>query len=70
MELLDLIPLKGKIVTGDAMFCQRDLSRKIRAKQGDYVWTVKDNQPELLTAIEGAFDDADASPSAARVGRG
>ncbi len=70
LEMLDLIPVKGKLVTGDAMFCQRDLSRKIRAKQGDYVWTVKDNQPELLTAIEGAFDDADASPSAARVGRG
>ena len=69
LELLDLIPVKGKIVTGDAIFCQRDLSRKIRAKQGDYVWTVKDNQPELLAAIEDAFDDADTSPSAASVGR-
>jgi hypothetical protein len=34
LELLELIPLKGKLVTGDAMFCQRDLSRKIR-KKGD-----------------------------------
>lgn len=68
LELLDLIPVKGKIVTGDAMFCQRDLSRKIRAKQGDYLWPVKDNQPDMLAAIEDAFDDADTSPSAAATG--
>jgi hypothetical protein len=32
LELLNLIPLAGKLVTGDAMFCQRDLSQKIRKK--------------------------------------
>jgi hypothetical protein len=69
LEMLDLIPVKGKLVVGDAMFCQRDLSRKIRAKQGDYLWPVKDNQPDLLAAIEDAFDDADTSPCSAAVGR-
>ena len=34
LELLDLIPVKGKLVTGDAAFCQRDLSRKISKKGG------------------------------------
>lgn len=34
LELLDLIPVKGKLVMGDAMFCQRDLSRKISKKRG------------------------------------
>jgi hypothetical protein len=34
LELLDLIPLKGTLVSGDAMFCQRDLSRKILKKRG------------------------------------
>ena len=70
LEMLDLIPLEGKLATGDAMFCQRDLSRKIRSKKGDYLWPVKDNQPDLLAAIEDAFDDADTSPSAAGVGQG
>ncbi len=70
LELLDLIPIKDKLLTGDAMFCQRDLSRKIRQKQGDYLWPVKDNQPEMLAAIEDAFDDADTSPSAAATGQG
>ena len=34
LKLLDLIPLKGALVSGDAMFCQRDLSRKITKKGG------------------------------------
>jgi hypothetical protein len=34
LELLDVIPLEGRLVLGDAAFCQRDLSRKIRAKKG------------------------------------
>ena len=68
LEMLDLIPVRDKVITGDAMFRQRDLSRKIRAKQGDYVWPVKDNQPDLKAAIEDAFDDADTSPSAATAG--
>lgn len=70
LTMLDLIPVKGKLITGDAMFCQRDLSRKIRVKQGDYLWPVKDNQPDLKAAIEDAFDDADTSPSPAAVGHG
>jgi predicted transposase YbfD/YdcC len=70
LELLDLIPVNGKLIVGDAMFCQRDLSRKIRAKQGHYLWPVKDNQPDLLAAIEDAFDDADTSPSPAAIGQG
>ena len=70
LEMLDLIPVKGKLFTGDAMFCQRDLSRKIRQKQGDYLWPVKDNQPDLKAAIEDAFDDADTSPSTASAGQG
>lgn len=68
LGLIDLIPadaIAGKLITGDAIFCQRDLSRKIRAKRADYLWPVKDNQPELKAAIEDAFDDAGVSPPAA-----
>jgi hypothetical protein len=34
LALLDVIEVEGSVVTGDAMFCQRDLSRKIKAKKG------------------------------------
>jgi hypothetical protein len=63
LELLKLIPVKGKIVVGDAAFCQRDLSRQINKKKGDWLWAVKDNQPTLKASIAMAFDDAAASPS-------
>jgi hypothetical protein len=63
LQLLNLIPLKGKVVIGDAMFCQRDLSMKISKKGGDWIWPVKDNQPELKAALELAFEDAKISPS-------
>jgi hypothetical protein len=62
LRLLNVIPLKDTIVTGDAMFCQRDLSRKIRQKGGHYVWAVKDNQPALKEQIADAFLDESFSP--------
>lgn len=51
LELLGILPLKGNIITGDAMFCQRDLCAEIIAAGGDYVFTVKDNQPSLVIDI-------------------
>jgi hypothetical protein len=69
LKALDLIPVKDKLVLGDAMFCQRDLSRKIRKKQGHWLWPVKENQPDLHAAIADAFDDAGVSPSRAKAAR-
>jgi hypothetical protein len=63
LQLLKMLPLKDKIVLGDAMFCQRDLSSKICAKGGEWIWPVKKNQPELLAALQLAFEDAKLSPS-------
>lgn len=63
LQLLNVIPLKDTVVTGDAMFCQRDLSRKIRTKGGHYLWAVKDNQPALKNQIAEAFLDESFSPS-------
>ena len=52
LQLLGILPLKGSIVTGDAMFCQRDLCAQIIEKGGDYLFFAKDNQPGLVTDIE------------------
>jgi hypothetical protein len=57
MRLLKGIPLKGTIITGDAMFCQRKVCRSIVEGGGDYVFTVKDNQPSLLADIKAVFED-------------
>jgi hypothetical protein len=51
LELLGVLPVKGNILTGDAMFCQRDLCAAIIEAGGDYVFTAKDNQPSLVSDI-------------------
>jgi DDE family transposase len=61
LRLLQDIVLKGRLVTGDAIFCQRDLSRQILDAGGHYLWFVKENQPTLLHDIQTAF----AAPVAA-----
>jgi hypothetical protein len=43
LRLLGLLPLQGRVVTGDALFCQRDLGAAVVAAGGDYLWTVKAN---------------------------
>ncbi len=48
--------MKGTVITGDAIFTQRDLSEQIIEDGGDYFWTVKDNQKTLRTEIDSAFD--------------
>jgi hypothetical protein len=58
LELLKTLVLKGRLVTGDAIFCQRDLCQQIIDDDGHYFFTVKDNQPELKQAIEAEFEPA------------
>ena len=57
MALLKELPLGGAIITGDAIFCQREICRHIRAANGHYLFVVKDNQPELKAAIAESFGD-------------
>jgi hypothetical protein len=52
LQLLGILPVRGRIVTGDALFCQRDLCQAITDGGGDYVFTVKDNQPALAVDIQ------------------
>ena len=54
-----------RILTGDALFCQRPLARAIIEAGRDYVLAVKDNQPELDEAARTAFAAATPGPAAA-----
>jgi predicted transposase YbfD/YdcC len=54
--LLAALPLAGRVVTGDALYCQRELCAQIRAAQGDYLFVVKGNQPTLQTEVALLFD--------------
>ena len=55
--LLERLDLRGKIVTGDAIFCQKSIAAKIVERGGDYVFPVKDDQKTLRRDIETAFNE-------------
>ena len=72
LELLGVLPLKGKVVTGDAMFTHRDVCAAVINGGGDYVLPVKENQPTLAQDIAAAFAEPEAglSPPPGRAARG
>lgn len=61
-QLLRCLDLRNKVVVGDAMQTQRELSLQIVAAGGDYVWVVKDNQPTTRQAVEELFAPAPPAP--------
>jgi predicted transposase YbfD/YdcC len=67
-QLLELLDLHEKIVTTDAMGCQKEIAQTIVAGGGDYILAVKDNQPTLHAELQAAF--AQAAPPPLRSARG
>ncbi len=59
-ELLNLLDLREKIVTIDAMGCQKPIAATIVQGGGDYVLAVKDNHPTLHDELQAAFGQAPA----------
>jgi len=55
-ELLNQIDLTDSLITIDAMGCQKEIARDIVAGGGDFVISVKDNQPTLRETIEAYFE--------------
>lgn len=66
-KILSQIDLRGMVVTGDAMFCQRKLSAQIVYAGGDYCWTVKGNQKGVLEDIELLFEEPPVAPGCSPV---
>jgi hypothetical protein len=57
LAFLKTLPLEGAIITGDAIFCQREICQTIKDRKGDYLFVVKDNQPELKADIAESFGE-------------
>ena len=68
-RLLDMLTIKGAVVTIDAMGCQREIAAKIIEKEADYVLALKGNQGTLRDDVEEFFIEqkankyADCTPS-------
>jgi predicted transposase YbfD/YdcC len=54
-RMIRCLDLRGKIVTGDALLAQRELSAWIVQGGGEYLWSVKENQDRLQEDIELLF---------------
>ena len=70
-KLMQALDLKRKVVCGDAMQTQRDLSVEVLAAGGDYIWFLKENQPTVRADVEQFFNSPRVSagwhrPSIAR----
>ena len=62
-RLIAHIDWKGKVLTGDALYCQRWLCAAILLAGGDYLFIVKANQPQLFEDLRVLF----APPAPARL---
>ncbi len=56
-RLLELLDLRGAVVTIDAIGCQREVASKIVAAGGDYVLPVKNNQQTLRDKVESLMNE-------------
>jgi predicted transposase YbfD/YdcC len=54
--LLELLTIKGAIITIDAMGCQKNIAGLIREKQADYVLALKGNHGDMKDDIETFFE--------------
>lgn len=56
-EILKLIKVKGRVISLDAMGCQRSIAvaKEIVERGGDYLMSVKSNQPSLHALFESKF---------------
>jgi predicted transposase YbfD/YdcC len=55
-QLLARLDWQGRVMTGDALFCQRHLCQQVLAANGDYLLEVKENQLTLYNDISLLFD--------------
>jgi predicted transposase YbfD/YdcC len=55
LEILQMLRLKRKIVTADALFCSRPFAKTVLARGGNYVLALKRNQGKLFADVERRF---------------
>lgn len=58
-ELLQQMDIEGCLVVADALNCQRETAKVIVSGKGDYLLSVKENQPSLMQDIRDYVQDDD-----------
>lgn len=57
-KLIQLMDIRGSVVTADALHCQKEIASEIIKQGGDYVLALKSNQPSLHEDVKLFFEDA------------
>jgi hypothetical protein len=63
LEMLAVLPIKGRVLTADAIQTHREICAEVIERGGDYILPVKDNQPTLRADIQAAFAEPEAGLS-------
>jgi predicted transposase YbfD/YdcC len=62
-KLLEMLTLKGAIMTADALNCQRSIAGQIVEQEGDYALALKGNQGTLYDDVRLLLDDPELKAS-------
>jgi predicted transposase YbfD/YdcC len=60
-DLLELLDLKGALVTADAIHCNAQTTQTVLDRGGDYLFALKANRPATLADVEAYFADPGAA---------
>ena len=55
-RLLEKVDLSGKIVSGDAIFANKELSQTVVANGGEYLWKLRANQGKIYQTAQTHFE--------------
>lgn len=58
LKLLEMLDIKGAVITSDAAGCHKIIAEKVIEKKGDYVLALKGNQEKLHAEAENFFNQA------------
>lgn len=61
--LIDRLDWHGRVLTGDALFCQRDVCDRVCAAGGDYLLILKENQGQAYADVALFFDPPTPAPA-------
>ena len=65
IQAVQLLSLKGALVSGDALHCHQRMTQAVRSRGGHYLLAIKGNQSKLARQANAALDAAAARPRTA-----
>lgn len=65
IRAVEILSLKGALVSGDALHCHRRMTQAVRSRGGHYLLAIKRNQSKLAKEADAALDAAASKPRTA-----